>query len=69
YSTCSTETEETEEVVNRFCETSPGWTRESVAPWLPSAAHRFVTPQGALSTLCNSFGMDGFYAVRLRKNE
>ncbi len=69
YSTCSTETEETEEVVNRFCETSPGWTRESVAPWLPSAAHRFVTAQGALSTLCNSFGMDGFYAVRLRKNE
>ncbi len=69
YSTCSTETEETEEVVNRFCETSPGWTRESVAPWLPSAAHRFMTPQGALSTLCNSFGMDGFYAVRLRKNE
>jgi 16S rRNA (cytosine967-C5)-methyltransferase len=69
YSTCSTETEETEEVVNRFCETSPGWTRESVAPWLPLAAHRFVTAQGALSTLGNSFGMDGFYAVRLRKNE
>ncbi|MGE0470784.1 MAG: hypothetical protein Nkreftii_003606 [Candidatus Nitrospira kreftii] len=69
YSTCSTETEETEEVVNRFCETSPGWTRESVAPWLPRAAHRFVTARGALSTLSNSFGMDGFYAVRLRKNE
>ncbi len=69
YSTCSTETEETEEVVSRFCETFPGWTRESVAPWLPPAAHRFVTAQGALSTLCNSFGMDGFYAVRLRKNQ
>jgi 16S rRNA (cytosine967-C5)-methyltransferase len=67
YSTCSTETEETEEVVERFCETSPGWTRESVAPWLPSAAQQFVTARGALSTLCNSVGMDGFYAVRLRK--
>ncbi len=69
YSTCSTETEETEEVVSRFCEASPGWTRESVAPWLPPAALQFVTARGALSTLCNSFGMDGFYAVRLRKNE
>jgi 16S rRNA (cytosine967-C5)-methyltransferase len=69
YSTCSTETEETEEVVNRFCESSLGWMRESVAPWLPPAALRFVTARGALSTLCNSFGMDGFYAVRLRKNE
>lgn len=69
YSTCSTETEETEEVVNRFCETSPGWTRESVAPWLPPVALQFVTAQGALSTLCNSLGMDGFYAVRLRKTE
>ncbi|MBX3301657.1 MAG: 16S rRNA (cytosine(967)-C(5))-methyltransferase RsmB [Nitrospira sp.] len=69
YSTCSTETEETEEVVNRFCESFHGWTRESVAPWLPPAALRFVTARGALTTLCNSFGMDGFYAVRLRKNE
>lgn len=69
YSTCSTETEETEEVVSRFCETSPGWTRESVAPWLPPTALQFVTDRGALSTLCNSVGMDGFYAVRLRKKE
>jgi len=69
YSTCSTETEETEEVVSRFCEASPGWTREAVAPWLPPAALQFVTARGALSTLCNSVGMDGFYAVRLRKNE
>ncbi|MGE0645817.1 MAG: 16S rRNA (cytosine(967)-C(5))-methyltransferase RsmB [Nitrospira sp.] len=69
YSTCSTETEETEEVVSRFCATSPGWMRESVAPWLPPTALQFVTDRGALSTLCNSFGMDGFYAVRLRKKE
>ena len=69
YSTCSTETEETEEVVSRFCATSPGWTRESVAPWLPPAALQFVTAQGALSTMCNNFGMDGFYAARLRKDE
>ena len=66
YSTCSTETEETEEVITRFCRTYPGWVRESVASWLPPTALPFVTEQGALSTMCNRVGMDGFYAVRLR---
>lgn len=67
YSTCSTETEETEEVVSSFCQAHPNWTRESVAPWLPSAALPFVTVCGALSTMGNECGMDGFYAARLRK--
>lgn len=67
YSTCSTETEETTEVVNRFCEAYPGWMRESVAPWLPTPALPFVTTCGALSTMGNECGMDGFYAARLRK--
>ncbi|HBH79506.1 MAG TPA: hypothetical protein DDY39_06730 [Nitrospira sp.] len=66
YSTCSAEPEETEEVVSRFCKAYPGWMRESVAPWLPPTALPFVTEQGALSTMCNRVGMDGFYAVRLR---
>ncbi len=69
YSTCSTETEETEEVVRRFCEAYSGWMRESVAPWLPPSALPFVTICGALSTMGNECGMDGFYAVRLRKKE
>ena len=67
YSTCSTEPEETEDVVAQFCRVHPDWTRESVAPWLPSSALTYVTAQGALSTLVNDCGMDGFYAVRLRK--
>ncbi len=68
YSTCSTEMEETEEVVTRFCESHSGWTRESVAPWLPTGALPFVTINGAFSTMSNECGMDGFYAARLRKN-
>ncbi len=68
YSTCSTETEETEEVVSSFCQAYPNWVRESVAPWLPSAALPFVTTCGALSTRGNDCGMDGFYAARLRRN-
>lgn len=68
YSTCSTETEETEEVVSHFCLAYPEWMRESVAPWLPTIALPYVTDRGALSTMCNSLGMDGFYAARLRRN-
>jgi 16S rRNA (cytosine967-C5)-methyltransferase len=67
YSTCSTEKEETEEIVDRFCQAYPGWMRESVAPWLPTPALPFVTIYGALSTMGNECGMDNFYAARLRK--
>ena len=67
YSTCSTESEETEDVVAQFCHVHTEWIRESVASWLPSAALPFVTAHGAFSTMGNDCGMDGFYAARLRK--
>lgn len=67
YSTCSTEPEETEAVMAEFCQEHPTFTRESVEPWLPAPARPFVTPAGALSTMGNTVGMDGFYAARLRK--
>ena len=67
YSTCSTEPEENEDVIGRFCRTHAEFQRESVRPWLPTAAQGFVTEQGALSTMPNGFLMDGFYAARLRK--
>jgi 16S rRNA (cytosine967-C5)-methyltransferase len=67
YSTCSTEPEENEDVIERFCRTHTEFKRESLVPWLPYAAQGFVTGQGALSTMNNQFLMDGFYAARLRK--
>jgi 16S rRNA (cytosine967-C5)-methyltransferase len=67
YSTCSTEPEENEDVIERFCRAHAEFKRESVVPWLPPAAQGFVTEQGALSTAGNRFSMDGFYAARLRK--
>lgn len=67
YSTCSTEPEENEDVIERFCRTHAEFQRESVASWIPPAAQGLVTPQGALSTVGNRLSMDGFYAARLRK--
>ena len=67
YSTCSTEPEENEDVIQRFCLAHGEFKRECVAPWLSPAAQAFVTEQGALSTVGNQFSMDGFYAARLRK--
>jgi 16S rRNA (cytosine967-C5)-methyltransferase len=67
YSTCSTEPEENEDVIEEFCHAHAEFQRESVVPWLPPAAQGLVTEQGALSTVGNQCSMDGFYAVRLRK--
>ncbi|HSL04649.1 MAG TPA: 16S rRNA (cytosine(967)-C(5))-methyltransferase RsmB [Nitrospiraceae bacterium] len=67
YSTCSTEPEENEDVIERFCRAHAEFQRESAAAWLLPEAQGFVTEQGALSTVGNRFSMDGFYAARLRK--
>ena len=67
YSTCSTESEENEDVIEQFCRAHAEFQRESVVRWLPPEAQGFVTEQGAFSTVGNQFSMDGFYAARLKK--
>lgn len=67
YSTCSTEPEENEDVIEQFCRSDAGFRPESVGQWLPPAARVFLTERGALSTMGNRCSMDGFYAARLVK--
>lgn len=67
YSTCSTEPEENEDVVDRFCRAHAEFRRESLAPWLPPAALPLLTDRGDLSTVANAYSMDAFYAARLRR--
>ncbi|MEP6958944.1 MAG: 16S rRNA (cytosine(967)-C(5))-methyltransferase RsmB [Nitrospirota bacterium] len=67
YSTCSTEPEENEDVIEQFCRAHAEFRRESVVSWLPPAARGLITQQGTLSTVGNRCSMDGFYAARLRK--
>jgi 16S rRNA (cytosine967-C5)-methyltransferase len=67
YSTCSTEPDENEGVVEDFCKSDTGFHLESVGPWLPASAQHLVTDRGYLSTALNSESMDGFFAARLRR--
>ena len=69
YSTCSIEPEETEAVIDEFCQSHHGFQRDSIAPWLPPAGLPFLTPRGDLSTMANRNHMDAFFAARLRRVE
>ena len=67
YSTCSSEPEENEQVIDLFCKEHKEFRRESVAPWLPPPGLSFVTGRGELSTARNDDSLDMFFAARLRK--
>ncbi|MGC3975367.1 MAG: RsmB/NOP family class I SAM-dependent RNA methyltransferase [Nitrospira sp.] len=69
YSTCSIEPEETESVIDEFCQSHREFQRDSIAPWLPPAGLPFLTPRGDLSTMANRNNMDAFFAARLRRAE
>ena len=67
YSTCSTEAEENEDVIEEFLRSHAEFRRESVAPWLPKEGQHFLTERGDLSTMGNRDSMDAFYAARLTR--
>ncbi len=67
YSACSTEPEETTQVVSRFCQDHPEFCRESSARWLPPHAHSLTNPDGDFLTSGFRYNMDGFFAARLRR--
>lgn len=67
YSACSTEPEETTQVVSRFCQDHPEFCHESTARWLPPHAHSLTNPDGDFLTSGFRYNMDGFFAARLRR--
>ena len=67
YSACSTEPEETTQVVSRFCQDHPEFCREPSARWLPPHAHSLTNPNGDFLTSGFRYNMDGFFAARLRR--
>ena len=67
YSACSTEPEETYQVLATFCRQHPEFRHESVGPCIPPAGQSLIDQEGNLFTAFNPFDMDGFFAARLRK--
>jgi 16S rRNA (cytosine967-C5)-methyltransferase len=68
YSTCSTETEENESVVEAFLDKQPAFIVEDLRPVLPSQASNLITERGFLNTMPNPYRMDFFFAARFKKD-
>jgi 16S rRNA (cytosine967-C5)-methyltransferase len=66
YSTCTIARVENEDVVDAFLDAHPEFVREVADSLLPDAASR-CDADGTLRTFPHRDGIDGFFAVRLRK--
>jgi 16S rRNA (cytosine967-C5)-methyltransferase len=67
YSTCTLTDEENVEVVEAWLAAHPQLRRERAETVLPPAARALVDETGALQTLPHRDGLDGFFAVRVRR--
>lgn len=66
YSTCTIEPEENEDVLNDFCKRHADFRIERPVNW-PTSLSDVMDGQGVVRTLPSLHGMDGSFAVRLRK--
>ena len=67
YSTCTFEPEETEGVVEWFLGAHPGFVVESACGYVPEECRDLVDGPGFFRTYPHRHGMDGFFAVRLKR--
>lgn len=67
YSTCTLTDEENEGVVEPWLAAHPELVREDARDHLPASARDVVDASGALCTLPHRDGLDGFFAVRVRR--
>ena len=67
YATCTISADENEAVVDAWLAAHPELARENAAAYLAPAAATLVDASGALRTLPHRHGLDGFYAVRVRR--
>lgn len=69
YSTCSLEPEETDAVIEMFLHDSPEFTAVDAPGSLPATVAELIDSKGALRTWPHRHGLDGFYAIRLRRGD
>ncbi len=67
YSTCSTENEENEDVVEDFLNNHPEFKVDDIKQYFSETGKMLVDEKGFLHTSPVNYRMDGFFAVRLRK--
>lgn len=67
YATCTINRLENEEVVARFRREHPEFRTEDPPDTLPESMRAVITDDGVLRTLPHVHGLDGFFAVRLRR--
>ncbi|MGB4781971.1 16S rRNA (cytosine(967)-C(5))-methyltransferase RsmB [Candidatus Methylomirabilis sp.] len=69
YSTCSLEPEETDTVIETFLRDFPEFTAADAPDNLPATVAELIDSKGALRTWPHRNGLDGFYAIRLRRRD
>jgi 16S rRNA (cytosine967-C5)-methyltransferase len=67
YAVCSTEPEETTELIDQFLAAHPEMQREVPGARFPDQARSLITEKGEFMPWKESFELDGFFAVALRK--
>ncbi len=67
YSTCSTEKEENEDVVEDFLERHPEFKVDDIKQYFSETSRTLIDEKGVLHTNPINYKMDGFFAVRLKK--
>jgi 16S rRNA (cytosine967-C5)-methyltransferase len=67
YATCTITRDENEGVIEPWLAAHPDLVLEPAARDLPAAAAELVDETGALRTFPHRHGLDGFYAVRVRR--
>ncbi|MGD8243482.1 MAG: 16S rRNA (cytosine(967)-C(5))-methyltransferase RsmB, partial [Desulfobacterales bacterium] len=67
YAVCSTEPEETGEVLQWFLKNHPQFAIDGMLPSLPNTMAPLFNSDGCLQTEVHRHGTDGFFAARLRK--
>jgi 16S rRNA (cytosine967-C5)-methyltransferase len=68
YATCTIARVENDAVVDAFRAAHPGFAVDDPTPFLPAAAAPLVDDAGVLRTFPHRDGLDGFFAVRLRRD-
>lgn len=69
YSTCSLESEETDAVIEGCLHDFPDFAVDEAPAGLPATVATLIDSQGVLRTWPHRCGLDGFFAIRLRRRD